>query len=65
MQFSTLGSSNMEIFKPTFFDVLTICNDQISHINHVLDPLYVFFGSDLVTTASSLLAAVRTQAGGL
>ena len=43
VQFSTLGSSKMEIFKPDFFDVLTIHNDQISYANHVLDPLYVFF----------------------
>ena len=43
MQLSTLGSSKMEIFKPDFFDVATIHNDQISHVKHVLDPRYVFF----------------------
>ena len=31
MQFSSLGSSKM----------LTIQNDQISHVKHILDPLYV------------------------
>ena len=43
MQISTLGSSKMEIFKPDFFDVLTIHNDQISYVKHILDCLYVFF----------------------
>ena len=43
MQFSTVGSSKMKFFKTDFSDVLTIHNDQISNINHVLDPLYVFF----------------------
>ena len=40
---STLGSSKMESFKTDFFDVVTIQNDQISYVNHVLDPLCVFF----------------------
>ena len=26
-----------------FFDILTIHNDQMSYVKHVLDPLYVFF----------------------
>ena len=33
----------MEISKTDFFDTLTIQNDQISCIKHVLAPLYVFF----------------------
>ena len=43
MQFSGLGSSKMEISETHFFDTLTIQNDQISHVKHVLDPLCVFF----------------------
>ena len=43
MQFSSLGSSKMEISKTDFFDILTIQNDQISYVKHVLAPLYVFF----------------------
>ena len=43
MQFSSLGSSNMEIWGTGFFDTLTIQNDQISHVKHVLAPLYVVF----------------------
>ena len=43
MQFSTLGGSKMAFFKTDFFDVLTIHNDQLSYVNHVLDPLHVFF----------------------
>ena len=30
-------------FFTILFDILTIHNDKISHIKHVLDPLYVFF----------------------
>ena len=33
----------MEISKTDLFDTLTIQNDQISCIKHVLAPLYVFF----------------------
>ena len=43
MQFSGLGSSKMEISETDFFDIMTIQNDQISYVKHVLDPLYVFF----------------------
>ena len=43
LQFSRLGSSKMEISKTAFFDTLTIQNDQISYVKHVLAPLYVFF----------------------
>ena len=43
MQFSSLGSSKMDISETEFFDILTIQNDQISCIKHVLAPLYVFF----------------------
>ena len=43
MQFPSLGSSKMEFSKTYFFDTLTIQNDQISCIKHVLAPLYVFF----------------------
>ena len=43
MQFSGLGSSKMEISETNFFDTLTIQNDQISYVKHVLDPLHVFF----------------------
>ena len=43
MQFSSLGNSKMEISKPVFCYILTIQNDQISYVKHVLAPLYVFF----------------------
>ena len=42
MQFSSLGSSKMEISETDFFDTLTIQNDQISYAKHVLAPLYAF-----------------------
>ena len=40
---SRLSSSKMEISETDFFDTLTIQNDQISCVKHVLAPLYVFF----------------------
>ena len=43
MQFSSLSSSKMEISETDFFDTLTIQNDQISFVKHVLAPLYVLF----------------------
>ena len=43
MQFSRLSSSKMEISETDFFDIMTIQNDQISYVKHVLPPLYVFF----------------------
>ena len=43
IQFSGLGSSKMEFSETDFFHTLTIQNDQISYVKHVLDPLHVFF----------------------
>ena len=43
MRFSGLGSSKMEISETDFFDTLTIQNDQISYVKHVLAPLHVLF----------------------
>ena len=43
MQFSRLGGSKMKISEADFFDTLTIQNDQISYVKHVLAPLHVFF----------------------
>ena len=43
VQLSSLGRSKMEISETDFFDILTIQNDQISYVKHVLDPLHVFF----------------------
>ena len=43
MQFSGLGNSKMKISETDFFHILTIQNDQISYLKHVLDPLHVFF----------------------
>ena len=43
IHFSSLGSSEMEISETDFSDILTIQNDQISYVKHVLAPLYVFF----------------------
>ena len=43
MQFSSLGSSKMQISETNFVDTLTIQKDEISYVKHVLAPLYVFF----------------------
>ena len=42
VQFSSLGSSKIEISETGFFDTLTTQNDQISDEKHVLAPLYEF-----------------------
>ena len=42
MQFCGLGSSKMEASETDFFHILTIPNDQISYVKHVLAPPYVF-----------------------
>ena len=42
MQFSSLGSSKMELSETDFFDTLTIQNDQISYVKHVLAPFFGF-----------------------
>ena len=41
--FQPLVAQKMEISETDFFDTLTIHNDQISYVKHVLDPLHVFF----------------------
>ena len=44
MRFSSLCGSKMEIPETAFFfNILTIHNDQISHVKRVLDPIYVLF----------------------
>ena len=43
MQFCSLGSPKMETSETGLFGTLTIQNDQISYVKHVLAPLYVFF----------------------
>ena len=42
IQFSRLGSSKMEISETDFFDIMTIQNDQISYVKHVLAPFMSF-----------------------
>ena len=42
MQFSRLRNSKMEISETNFFYTLTIQNDQISYVNHVLAPFMCF-----------------------
>ena len=42
MRFSHLSSSKMEISEIDFFDIMTVQNDQISYVKHVLAPLCVF-----------------------
>ena len=43
VQFSSLGSSITKIFKTDFFDIMTIHDDQITDVKHVLAPLCVSF----------------------
>ena len=43
MQFSSLGSSKMDLSETDFFVILTIQKDQICYVKHVLAPFYEFF----------------------
>ena len=43
MQFFTLGSSKMEVFKTCFFDVVTTQNGHPRYVKHVLGRIYVVF----------------------
>ena len=43
MQFFTLGSSKIEVFETSFFDIVTTENDHPSYAKHVLGRIYVFF----------------------
>ena len=41
MRFSSLYNSEMAIFETHIFYNLTMHNDQISYVKHVLDPIHV------------------------
>ena len=41
-QFLILGSSKIQIFQIDLFHIVTSHRDEISHVKHVLDPLYMF-----------------------
>ena len=43
MQFSSFGSSKMEISETHFLDILIIQNDGIFYVKHVSAPFYVSF----------------------
>ena len=43
MQFFTLDSSKMEVFKPCFFDIVTTQYAHLSYLKHILGRLWVFF----------------------
>ena len=43
MQFSSLGSSKIEISEANFFYILTIKNEQIFYVKQVLAPLHFSF----------------------
>ena len=43
MQFFTPGSSNIEVFEPYFFDIVTTQHNHPRYVKHVLGRIYVFF----------------------
>ena len=43
MQFFTPGSSKMEVFETSFFDIVTTQNDHPRYVKPVLGRIYVFF----------------------
>ena len=48
-QFSTFYWSKMEFLAKYFFDTLTIYNDEIRYVEHVLAPFYGVFRLFVVT----------------
>ena len=42
MRFSSLSDSKMKISETEFIDIVTIQNDQLSYVKHVLPHFYVF-----------------------
>ena len=43
MQFFTPGSSKIEVFETSFFDIVTTQNDHPRYVKPVLGRIYVFF----------------------
>ena len=43
MQFFTLGSSKIEVFKTYFVDIVTTQNDHPTYVKHVLGRICLFF----------------------
>ena len=43
MQFFTLDSSRMAVFKSCFFDIVTTQYDHPSYLKHILGRIWVFF----------------------
>ena len=43
MQFFTLGSSKIEVFKTCFYDIVITYNDHPRYVKHVLGRIYMFF----------------------
>ena len=43
MQFFTLGSSKIEVFKTGFYDIVITQNDHPRYVKHVLGCICVFF----------------------
>ena len=43
MQFSTLGSSKIEVFEICFNDIVATQNDHPRYVKHVLGRIYIYF----------------------
>ena len=43
MQFCTLGSSKIKVFKSYFYDIVPTSYDHPRYVKHVLDRIYAFF----------------------
>ena len=43
LQFFTLGSSKIEVFKTCFYDIVTTRYDHPRYVKHVLGCIYMFF----------------------
>ena len=43
MRFFTLGSSKIEVFETSFYDIVTTRYDHPRYVKHVLGRIYMFF----------------------
>ena len=60
MQFFTLDSSRIEVFKTCFSDMVTTSNDHPCYVKHVLGRIWVFF-----TILGCLVGGLGGGGGGL
>ena len=61
MQFFTLDSSKMEVFKTCFFDIVTTQYDHPNYLKHVLGRIWVCFSPYLGIGLGGVSQGIGTQ----